>query len=272
MQYTTLMQKSPTISVIIPAKNEEKTIANTIRRLPQAVTEVIVVNNNSSDNTARVAQDTGTIVLFEPRAANGIGYGYAHLLGLSAATSDFICGMDGDDTYPAEEIPKIVELMQKRNFGFVSCARLPLKSKNAISKTRQLGIKILNLEILLLYGKKVSDILSGMWILRRDVLPKLNLTEGGWNFSPEIKLAALNHPEVNFAEYHIDHFERDGGASKQKIWATGLKHLVYILKRRFTKDNFVFGAKIRTDSLTRRVEDFKPDGFSSVRIKKSIVY
>lgn len=233
------MQKSPTISVVIPARNEEKTIVNTIRRLPQAVTEVIVVDNNSTDKTAVVARNAGARVLFEPRTANGIGYGFAHLSGLSAARGDFICGMDGDDTYPAEEIPKIVKFMQEKNFGFVSCARLPLKNKKAICLTRQLGTKVLNLEMLLLYGKKVSDILSGMWILRREILPKLNLQEGGWNFSPEIKLAALRNPEINFAEYHIDHFERDGGDSKQKIWLTGFKHLVYIFKRRVTTDSTV---------------------------------
>ena len=234
------MNKSPTVSVVIPAKNEEKIIAATISRMPQDITEVIVVDNNSTDNTARAARGAGAIVLFEPRATNGIGYGFAHLRGLSTATGDFICGIDGDDTYPYDAIPKIVELMQEQNLDFVSCARLPLKSKNAISKVRQLGIKILNLEILFLYGKRVSDILSGMWVIRREILPKLNLEEGGWDFSPEIKLAALNHSQVSFAEYHIDHFERNGGASKQKIWVTGLKHFFYILRRRLTKDSLIF--------------------------------
>ncbi|MBM4402048.1 MAG: glycosyltransferase family 2 protein [Candidatus Cloacimonetes bacterium] len=234
------MNKNPTISVVTPVKNEEKTIGACLARMPRKVTEIVVVDNNSTDNTAQVAKEAGAKVLFEPKNANGIGYGFAHLRGLAAATGDFVCGMDGDDTYPSQEIPKIVNFMQEKNLDFVSCARLPLKNKKAISATRQLGIKVLNWEVQLLYGKKISDILSGMWILRREILPKLSLTEGGWNFSPEIKLAALNHPEIKFAECHIDHFARDDGASKQRIWLTGLKHLFYILRRRLSKDNLVF--------------------------------
>lgn len=66
------------IKVIIPAYNEEKAIINVIKEIPEIVTEVIVVDNNSTDQTSKVAKEAGATVLFESRK----GYGYACLKGL----------------------------------------------------------------------------------------------------------------------------------------------------------------------------------------------
>jgi len=67
---------------------------------------------------------------------------------------------------------------------------------------------------------------------------KLNINNGEWNFSPAIKLAAIMNPDIQFSEYHISHDVRLNGMSKQNIWATGINHLLYIAKRRFTEDSY----------------------------------
>lgn len=225
------------ISLIIPCKNEERIIANTIKNIPSYVDEIIVVDNGSTDNTAEVAQKAGAIVVKEPRKLNGIGYGYAHMAGLAKATGDYIFAMDGDDTYPSYQIEEIFNHMENKGYDFVSCSRLPLKNKKAISKTRRLGIYILNLEVLCLYGKRVNDILTGMWGIKREAVSKLDLRMGDWNLSPEIKIAAIFNKDIKFTEYHIDHFEREKEPSKQAIWNTGFNHLTYIFKRRFLQDS-----------------------------------
>lgn len=232
------MIKNKKISVVIPCRNEEKNIGLLITGMPRCVDEIIVVDNKSTDKTARVAKKTGAIVLKEKRAANGIGYGYAHQIGLEKAGGDFIAALDGDRTYPSSKIPEIINFMEKNDLDFVSCNRLPLKNKKAISPTRRLGINILNWEIRLLYGYPISDALTGMWVMRKETAKKLALKEGGWDLSLEIKLEAISSPEINFAEYHIPHFIRDGNLSKQMIWKTGFGHFKYVLKRRFTTDNF----------------------------------
>ena len=222
-----------TISLIIPCRNEAKVLPGLISRLPSYINQIIVVDNNSTDNTSKVAKLAGAQVFKEKRTKNGIGYGYAHQIGLQKATGDYIFALDGDDTYPTSHIKKIVKFMEQKQLDFVSCNRLPLKTKNAISKTRKLGIQVLNLEALLLFNFPIKDILSGMWGLKRHAVNKLNLKEGGWDLSPEIKLNAFLHPNINFGEYHIPHFNRDDSAvSKQKIWQTGAKHAFYLLKRR----------------------------------------
>lgn len=235
MDYTPFMQNFKEkyfVSAVVPCKNEEKNIGLLVKKLHPFCQKVIIVDNGSDDTTIQSALSAGAKVIYEPRKIRGVGYGFAIQRGLKEAQGDFIVIMDGDDTYPVDEIPQIVQRMQNESLDFVSCNRLPLKNKKAISRTRQLGIKILNWEIRVLYGKKIQDALTGMWMVRRSVLPLMTLKEGGWDLSLEIKLEALSNPKIKFGEHHIDHFERQG-VSKQRIWRTGFGHLFYILKRRF---------------------------------------
>lgn len=232
------MLNNKTISLIIPCKNEQDSIGRLLRRVPKYIDEVIVVDNNSSDNTAQVAQKFGAKVITEKRHDRfGIGYGYAHQKGMKAASSDFIVTMDGDGTYPLSDIRKIIEKMDQTGLDFVSCNRFPLKNPDVISPMRQFGAMLLNLETSLLYQYPMKDILSGMWVIRKSVVHKLKPKSGGWDLSPEIKLNALMHPEIMFAEYHINHHYRDNGASKQQLWQTGFNHLKYITIKRLTEDN-----------------------------------
>ncbi|MBT8223108.1 MAG: glycosyltransferase family 2 protein, partial [Eudoraea sp.] len=97
------------IRVIIPAFNEENSISKVIEKLPELVSEVIVVNNNSTDQTAAVARKAGATVLTETR----MGYGYACLKGLNyiaeqSKTPDIIVFIDGDYSDYPQELPKIV--------------------------------------------------------------------------------------------------------------------------------------------------------------------
>ncbi len=225
-----------TISVIIPCRNEEAALYFMLQKVPKYVDEVIVVDNNSTDNTSYVAKLMGAKVINEKRTENGVGYGFAHQTGMKHAKGDILIALDGDDTYPIEKIDEIVKYMDRSGAGFVSCSRFPLTNTNAISKLRQLGVKILNLEVSFLYGYQVNDILSGMWAMERKTIKKLTVNNGEWNFSPAIKLASIVHPEIQFSEYHISHAVRFNGTSKQNIWMTGINHMFYIFTRRFTQD------------------------------------
>jgi glycosyltransferase involved in cell wall biosynthesis len=230
------------ISLVVPCRNEARIIGPFIRRVPNYVDEIIIVDNNSTDGTAAVARKYGARVIRERRETRGIGYGYAHQTGAAQATGDYIVAMDGDDTYPVLSIHTIITYMEKYSLDIVFCNRLPLTNTKAISWIRQLGIHLLNWEVLFLYGKHINDILTGMWIARKEVFGELTATSGDWNYSPEIKIAALTNPNLHVSEYHIKHFAREHEVSKQRIFETGFTHAWYILKRRFTADNpFLIG-------------------------------
>jgi glycosyltransferase involved in cell wall biosynthesis len=236
------MINGKTITIVVPCKNESSIIQGFIQRVPSYVDEILIVDNNSTDATAKIAKKAGARVVAERREIGGIGYGFAHQTGIEKATGDWVVAMDGDDTYPVKRISTIIRKMEQEHIDFISCNRMPLRNKQAISKTRQFGIKVLNTIVWVCFGYPIQDILSGMWISKRSTLKSLRVTSGDWNFSPEVKLNAIASKTVVFGEYHIDHFARAKEPSKQQIWKTGIGHMRFILFKRLED----IGTTIRT--------------------------
>jgi len=230
------MLKGKTVTLAIPCKNEEVALASLLKKVPAFVDNVLVIDNNSTDQTRNVAKKMGARLLTEKRHIQGIGYGFAHLRAIKETTTDYLITMDGDNTYPLKALKSLILHAEKNHLNFVSCNRFPLLNGKVLPKVRQLGVFILNTEVKLLYGFPMQDILSGMWLMDRQARKKMQLSCGDWNLSPEIKLAALTHPEIHFGEFHIEHALR-AGESKQLIWKTGFEHLFYILSRRFLIDS-----------------------------------
>jgi glycosyltransferase involved in cell wall biosynthesis len=228
------MIKNYTLSLIIPCKNEAKALETVLVKLPKQIDEVIVVDNNSTDQTKKVAQRFGAKIFSEARNdRSGIGYGYAIQKGLSQAHGDIIICMDGDGSYPIHEVSSIINHLLQKKLDFISCNRLPFKHPQKMSSIRALGVKILNLTTRFLYGYKIKDSLTGMWVFRKSALDSLTLTEGGWNFSLEIKLKTVMDKSLNFAERQISYQDRVLDLSKQNLVRTGLRHLFYLIKLRF---------------------------------------
>jgi dolichol-phosphate hexosyltransferase len=223
------MHRELKISVVIPCYNEEDGVRHTIGQLPSCVDEIVVVDNNSTDRTAEVARSLGARVVPEKRK----GYGAAYQAGLPAATGDVIVTLDGDGTYPADQIPELVDFLVDRKLDFLSASRFPLKNPRAMNFSNKVGNGILTVGMAVLYGKPVRDSQSGMWIFRRSVYPKLRVTSDGMAFSEEIKIEAIRHREVRFGEYPIDYRPRVGEVKLDK-WRDGFKNLFFLVKKRFS--------------------------------------
>lgn len=199
-----------------------------LESMPKEIDEVIVVDNMSTDNSVAVAKKLKARVLQESRAHNGIGYGYALSCGIKAATSDIIVCMDGDGSYPVGKIKEITTFLMSKKYDFISCNRLPVLNPKKMSVIRMFGVRILNLFINILYGYPIRDSLTGMWVFKRETIPSLSLFEGGWNFSPEIKLSAITNKKIRFTEYHIPYQDRELDQSKQVIYKTGTEHFIFL--------------------------------------------
>lgn len=160
------MINGKTVALVMPCRNESGHLAQFISDIPDFFDEIICVSNKSTDDTVAIGQQLATQYprlkfMEDNRTAKGIGYGYAHMTGMKAATSDYIVCADSDGTYPVEDTPSLLRMMDKRHLRFVSCSRYPDKQ---IPIKLQLGVKILNIEIAILYGFIIHDSLSGMWI------------------------------------------------------------------------------------------------------------
>lgn len=223
------MHRGMKISVVIPCYNEEDGVRYTIGQLPACVDEVVVVDNNSTDRTAEVARSLGARVVHEARK----GYGAAYQAGLPAVTGDITVTLDGDGTYPADQIPELVDHLVDRKLDFLSASRFPLKNPRAMNLSNQVGNLVLTLGMAVLYGKPVRDSQSGMWVFRSAVYPKLKVTSDGMAFSEEIKIEAIRNADVRFGEYPIDYRPRVGEVKLDK-WRDGFRNLFFLVKKRFS--------------------------------------
>lgn len=223
------MHRGLKISVVIPCYNEEDGIRSVIEAMPSYVDEIVVVDNNSTDRTGEIARSLGAVVVFQPVK----GYGAAYQAGLPAATGDVIATLDGDGTYPSDEIGILVDALEDRKLDFISGARFPLRNGDAMNFSNKVGNMVLTLTTMVLWFRPLRDSQSGMWVFRRVVLPKLRLTSNGMPLSEEIKIEAIEKLGRRFAEVGIDYRPRIGEVKLQK-WRDGWLNLSFLFRKRFS--------------------------------------
>jgi hypothetical protein len=216
-----------TISVVIPCFNEEQGIRDVLGRIPELADETIVVDNASTDRTAGVAAGLGARVVHQPVR----GYGAAYKAGFAAARHDIVVTLDGDGSYPPEEIQRLVAMLVERDLEFVSGCRFPLSDPHAMGPANRLGNAVLTFATGLLFRTPIRDSQSGLWVFRRAALERLRLTSDGMAFSQEIKLEALRRG-LRFAETHIPYGDRLGTV-KLRRWRDGFANLAFLVRRRF---------------------------------------
>ncbi|MEE9457646.1 MAG: glycosyltransferase family 2 protein [bacterium] len=226
------------ITVVMPCYNEEEGVAECLRQMPSFVDEVIVVDNNSSDRTGAVAREAGAKVVFEARP----GYGRAYKSGLSQATGDVICTLDGDATYPVNAISYLIDVLVADELDFISAWRIAADWQESFDYIlRYLGNRIFNLTIVLLYWFRIRDSQSGMWCFRRDVLERVNVTSDGMPFSEELKLEVFEKRRrfrAREVPVHF-HYVKRRGESKLSLWRDGSRNFLFLFARRL---KILFGA------------------------------
>ncbi len=188
------MYKGQRITVIIPCLNEEQGIEQVLRRMPEFVDQVIVVDNGSTDRTAEVATSLGARVIRE----HVRGYGRAYKRGFSVATGDVIVTLDGDHSYPPDAISYLLEAFRHLDVDFLNASRFPVRDRQAMSFKHKFGNFVLSLAMSILYFRWVRDSQSGMWVFRRSILEQMKLESDGMAFSEEIKIEALKNRQVRF--------------------------------------------------------------------------
>jgi dolichol-phosphate hexosyltransferase len=222
------MYKGQSITVIIPCLNEEQGIEKVLRAMPDFVDETIVVDNASTDSTSAVAVRLGAKVIREDVR----GYGRSYKRGFSFATGDLIITLDGDHSYPVDALSYLIEAFLHLNVDFLNASRFPARDRNAMSFKNKLGNLVLSLAMSVLFFHWVRDSQSGMWVLRRSIVPYMKLESDGMAFSEEIKIEALREPRIRFGEISILYSSRLG-ETKLNLWRDGFQNLAFLLKKRF---------------------------------------
>lgn len=227
------------IKVIIPAYNEEDSIALVIKDIPNIVSEIIVIDNNSTDATPINAKNAGATVLSETRK----GYGYACLKGMEYITNqstkpDIIVFLDGDFSDYPEELTKIVAPIIDNNIDFVVGSRVKeLREKNSMTPQQVFGNLLATTLMKLFFGAKYTD-LGPFRAIKYQKLLDLNMQDKTYGWTIEMQLKSIKQ-KLTYIEVPVNYKKRIGvskvsGTIKGTIFA-GIKILGWIFKYSFKK-------------------------------------
>jgi len=216
-----------TLSIVIPALNEENAIGAILERILAvrgelrgcgiADVEVIVVDDGSSDRTGeRAAALDGVRVVRHP---HNRGYGAALKTGLADASGDLLAFLDADGTYPPEHLPHLCLAALGGAEVVIGSRMAGMDSRMPLS--RFLGNRLFALLVSLLSNQRVRDSASGMRVFRRAALPRLYPLPDGLNFTPIMSVRAL-HEGLEVVEVPIPYSERVG-RSKLSVLRDGLR-------------------------------------------------
>jgi glycosyltransferase involved in cell wall biosynthesis len=218
------------LSVIIPARDEEKAIQDTIRQIREALDsaaiphEIIVVDDGSTDRTGELAAAEKVSVLRHPISG---GYGRSLKDGILSAKYDLIAITDADGTYPNKRLPDLFKLVTQSGYDMAIGARTGPEYRGSFLKMPARRVFLWLSEYAT--GRKIDDINSGLRVFRKDLAVRYMHTIGDkFSFTTTITLAAmLNGYFVCYVP--IEYYKRVG-RSHIRYWRDSLRSLQIIIE------------------------------------------
>ncbi|HSY07825.1 MAG TPA: glycosyltransferase [Steroidobacteraceae bacterium] len=212
----------PTIAVLIPCYNEGSAIRAVVHGFREALpnASIFVYDNNSTDTTREVSAAAGAIVRTEPLQGKGnvVRRMFADI------EADVFVLVDGDGTYDAASAPRLVELLLTDNLDMVNAARVA-SSQNAYRAGHQFGNALLTGMVALIFGNRLTDMLSGYRVFSRRFVKSFPALTGGFEIETELTVHALEL-RLPVAEVPTPYRERPSGSmSKLRTYRDGMRIL-----------------------------------------------
>jgi dolichol-phosphate hexosyltransferase len=177
-----------TVAIVIPTLNEARAISKVINQVP--VDELLnvgltpttyVVDGHSTDNTIDIARKMGARIIIQ----EGRGKGAAIRTAFQFIHADYVIMVDGDDTYPLDVVPLMVQLL--KTYDVVIGSRLKGRIEpGAMTRVNLVGNALLTLLARLLFNVKISDVCTGLWGFRRDAIRRLELASSGFELEADL--------------------------------------------------------------------------------------
>ncbi len=219
----------PSLSIVIPAYNEEGGIADisnrvlavreSLRQVNVELKELLVVDDGSKDRTAEIVRGIAGATLI--KHTKNRGYGGALKTGFNAAQGDLIGFLDADGTYPPEYFPQLcISAMQGADL--VIGSRMA-GAESHMPPTRRLGNFLFANLLTFISNRRVTDSASGMRVFKREALPRMYPLPNGLNLTPVMSTRAL-HENLTVTEVPIPYSERVG-RSKLSVIKDGVRFL-----------------------------------------------
>lgn len=223
-----------TVSVIIPAHDEAAAIGDVVRRCiahtPELV-EALVVDDGSSDDTARVAEDAGARVV---RLPHNRGKGVALQRGIAEARGDVLVFIDGDGQDWPEEIPTLIDALAPEVAMVIGSRFLGRFDDGAITRLNRAGTLFLTGVLNQLFSSRVTDPIAGFRAVRKSALDRCTIRATRYDIEVDVLLALLSNGE-RVIEVPVRRSPRAHGSTGLSPFVDGTRILARILARRFTR-------------------------------------
>jgi len=215
------------IAVIIPCYNEARAIGQVVRNFREALPEsvIYVYDNNSQDDTWRVAKEAGAIVRHESRQ----GKGYVISRAFADVDADIYLMVDGDGTYDAAAAPAMVQCLVENQLDMVVGTRQDNRVDKVYPKGHRFGNWMLTTAINVLFHNRLSDVLSGYRVFSRRFIKSFPTLARGFEIEVKLTIYALEM-QLGCAEVPTRYGERtEGTVSKLNTYRDGCRILYTIL-------------------------------------------
>ncbi|HEY8582897.1 MAG TPA: glycosyltransferase family 2 protein [Capillimicrobium sp.] len=223
----------PTVSVIVPAKDEARTIVNVLDRLHELPwrLEILVVDDGSTDDTAALVRQDGRARLL--RHERNRGKGAAVRTGIAASTGDIVVIQDADLEYDPNDLPKLLDPLLQGVADVVYGTRLRGgEPQRAHLFWHYLGNRFLSLLTNVLYNTTISDMEVGYKAFEGDLIRSISLVSDDFRFEPEVTAKVLRR-QVRLYEVPISYYGRTYEEGKKIHWHDGIYAVGALLRFRF---------------------------------------
>jgi glycosyltransferase involved in cell wall biosynthesis len=215
----------PRIAVIVPCLNEEATIGRVLQDFRKVLPDarLVVVDNNCTDATVQIAREAGALVLRETRP----GKGHATRKAFREVDADVYLLVDGDDTYPAADAPRLLEPIAQGVADVVVGARLG--GQTGFHRVNRLGNVLLLWTLNFVFRARVTDLLSGYRAMTREFVKQAPVLSAGFELETELSILAFER-DFRTQEIRVSLRERpQGSRSKIRVVRDGFRILGTIL-------------------------------------------
>lgn len=215
--------EKPNVAVLIPCHNEEVTVGKVVgdfrRELPDAT--IYVFDNCSTDRTAEIAKESGAVVFREPRK----GKGFVVERMLDTVRADFYVMVDGDDTYPAECVGKLLQPVLAGLADMTVGARLIDHTDESFRPLHKFGNKLVRSLVNWVGRADLTDIMSGYRAFSRRVVQRLPVVSAGFEVETDMTIQMLYY-RMKIVEIQVPYRERPAGSeSKLNTFRDGFRVL-----------------------------------------------
>ena len=217
-----------TIVVLIPCLNEEITIGKVIQDFQAAIPEakIIIFDNNSTDRTTAIARESGAEVI--PESRPGKGHVVASMF--RKVDADYYVIVDGDDTYSAEHVRKLLEPVMKEQADMAVAVRLAEYTATSFRPLHVFGNNLVRRLVNWIFKSNLSDIMSGYRAYSRELVQSIPILSSGFEVETEMTIRILDYG-FRIKEVPLPYRERpEGSVSKLRTFHDGFRVLAEIAR------------------------------------------